>query len=70
MFASPLGFEVKALVAGTLIDRLAGHLGALETDGLAPMGMLLVPGDIIMSTLMTVEAGRRWHCFHPAAFIE
>jgi hypothetical protein len=68
MFASPSGLEVKALPARALIDGLAGHLGAFETHDFTSMGMGLLPGNIIMPALVTIDAGRRWHCFHPFRF--
>jgi hypothetical protein len=70
MFASPFGFEVKALATGALVDGLARQPGALETDGLASMGMLLVPRDIIIPALMTVDAGRLWHAPILSLFVE
>jgi hypothetical protein len=68
MFASPFGLEVKAFSARAVIDHPAGQLGTFETQDSASMGMGLLPGNIIMPALMAIDAGRRWHGFHPFKF--
>jgi hypothetical protein len=47
--------EFEAGDPGSLVDHAAGHLPGFETQGLAPPGKILVPGDEKMPALKTID---------------